>query len=180
MLNSSVNLWGFEKQTPNFWQNARRLFRDPHWAITVPFPKSVDWNKIQASSQKSDETIHDYYNRLQIVLKENSDPPSDVDFTQAAFNSMFTNPLNWDLSLLKDSDGMADNIHCRFGQFGKASWSHVRWVTQNKKTLKLFIFHSGKWRFLYKTPNLLVSAIIETIQDIGEKIVTNLSISGTF
>lgn len=37
--------------------------------------------------QKSDEAVHNLYSRLQIVLKDNSDLPSDVDSTQVAFNS---------------------------------------------------------------------------------------------
>lgn len=35
-----------KKQIPNFWQNARTLVGDLHWAITVAFLKPVDWNKI--------------------------------------------------------------------------------------------------------------------------------------
>lgn len=52
----------------------------------MAFPKSVDWNKIQAYTQKPVESIHDYYNRLQIVFKENSGLPLDVEFNQVAFN----------------------------------------------------------------------------------------------
>lgn len=63
-------------------------------------PKPADWNKIQAHTQKSDETVHDYYNQLHIIFKENSDIPLDIDFTQVDFNTMFTNGLNWDSSLL--------------------------------------------------------------------------------
>lgn len=32
------------------------------------FPKSAEWNKIPACSQKSDEAVHDYYDCLQIVF----------------------------------------------------------------------------------------------------------------
>ena len=38
--------------------------------------------------------------RLQIVFKENSGLPSDIDSSQVAFNSMFINGLNLDLPLL--------------------------------------------------------------------------------
>lgn len=82
-----------EKQTHNFWQNAKTFARDLHQAITVVFPKTVDWNKIQACSQKSDEPVNDYYNQRQIVFKESSCLSSDVDSTQVAFNSMFINGL---------------------------------------------------------------------------------------
>ena len=44
--------------------------------------------------------MHDYYSRLQIIFKENSGLPMDVESTWVAFNSMFINELNWDLSLL--------------------------------------------------------------------------------
>lgn len=47
-----------------------------HWTIPRAFPKPVDWNKIQFCNisyiQKSDEPVHDYYDRLQIFFKENS------------------------------------------------------------------------------------------------------------
>ena len=70
-----------------------------HWAIPRAFPKPVDWNRIQACTQKSDETVHDCYSWLQIIFKENSDFPSDVDSTQVGFSSMFISGLNWHLSL---------------------------------------------------------------------------------
>lgn len=47
-----------------------------HWTNPRAFPKPVDWNKIQFCNisyiQKSDEPVHDYYDRLQIAFKENS------------------------------------------------------------------------------------------------------------
>ena len=42
----------------------------------------------------SEEHLHDYYNLLQIIFKENSGLPLDVDSTRVAFNSMFINGLN--------------------------------------------------------------------------------------
>ena len=45
----------------------------------------VDWNKIQACPQKSEETVRKYYNQLHIVFKENSGLPSDVDSSQVVF-----------------------------------------------------------------------------------------------
>ena len=66
----------------------------------MAFPKPVDWNKIQACTQKSGESAHGYYNQLQIVFKGNSGFPSHVDSTWGAFNSMFTNGLNRDFPLL--------------------------------------------------------------------------------
>lgn len=66
----------------------------------MAFPKPVDWNRIQACTQKSDDPIHDYYNQLQIVLKENSTLLSDVDSTWVSINPMFINGLNWVLSFL--------------------------------------------------------------------------------
>ena len=50
--------------------------------------------------KKPDEPAHDYYNQLQIVFKENSGLPLNVESTQVAINSMFINILNQDLSLL--------------------------------------------------------------------------------
>ena len=55
---------------------------------------------MQACKQKSDELFHDYYNPLWNVIKGNFGLPSNIDSTQVALNSMFTNVLlNWDLSL---------------------------------------------------------------------------------
>lgn len=64
------------------------------------FPKSVNWNKIRACTQKPNEPVHDYYNLLLIFFKKNSGLLSDVDSTQISFNLMFINGLNQDLSLL--------------------------------------------------------------------------------
>ena len=50
------------------------------------FPKSVGWNKIQSCAQKSDEPVHEYYNPLQTVFKENFGLSTDVDSTWVAFN----------------------------------------------------------------------------------------------
>lgn len=44
--------------------------------------------------------VRDYYGRLQIVFKENSGLPVDIEFTREAFSSMFPNGLDSDLSLL--------------------------------------------------------------------------------
>ena len=74
--------------------------RQFHQVISMAFPKPVDWNRIQACTQKSDDPIHDYYNQLQIVLKENSTLLSDVDSTWVSINPMFINGLNWVLSFL--------------------------------------------------------------------------------
>lgn len=79
------------------------------------FPKSFDWNKIQACTQKSDESVHEYYNWFQIIFKEKSDLPSDVDSTQVAFNSVYQwaelRPFS---SSNKDEDGMGNYVHSRF------------------------------------------------------------------
>lgn len=48
---------------------AQAIAKRLHQVIPRAFPKPVDWNKIQTSSQKSDEPAHEYYNQLQIVLK---------------------------------------------------------------------------------------------------------------
>ena len=87
-----------EKQTPSFWQEVRTRWKPPP-AITVVFPKPVDGNKIQVFTQKSDEPVHDYYNWLHIVFKENSGLPSDVETTEIPLISILTNGLNQDLSL---------------------------------------------------------------------------------
>ena len=49
---------------------------------------------------KSNKPVHEYYNLLQNVFEENYDLPPDVDSIWVAFNSMFINELNQDLSLL--------------------------------------------------------------------------------
>lgn len=61
-----------------------------HWAITAAFP-----NKIQACTQKPDEPVHDYYNQLQIIFKENSYLTVHAESTQVAFHFMFISKLTW-------------------------------------------------------------------------------------
>ena len=76
------------------YDQARPIPRQLHQAVPRVSPKPVDWNKTQVYTQKSDETVHDYYNQLQVIFKENSGLPLDVDSTQVVFNSMFINGLN--------------------------------------------------------------------------------------
>lgn len=51
---------------------ARTLAENPHREIAAAFPKPVNWNKIQACTQKSDEPVGENYNQFQIVFKENA------------------------------------------------------------------------------------------------------------
>lgn len=48
-----------EKQTPDYWEEARKLARKLHRAIPKAFPKAVDWSKILDCSQRPDESIND-------------------------------------------------------------------------------------------------------------------------
>lgn len=54
---------------------------------------------MQACTQ-SEEPVRDCCNRLQIIFKENSGLPLDVDPTQVVFNCLFINRLNYDRFLL--------------------------------------------------------------------------------
>lgn len=74
---------------------ARRL----HLAIPRAFPKSVDWNKIQACTQKPAKSVHDYHSRLHSVFRENSGLPINVESSMVGFKSVFINGLNRDRSL---------------------------------------------------------------------------------
>ena len=48
------------EQNPTFWQEARTLIENLHWAMTVAFPKLIDWNEMQPYTQKSDDySVHD-------------------------------------------------------------------------------------------------------------------------
>lgn len=89
-----------EKQTSNYWEEARELARKLHRAIPEAFPRFIDWSKIHTCSQSTDESVRDYYNRFQVVFKENSGLPSDIDSTCVSFNSLFVNGLNKNLSIL--------------------------------------------------------------------------------
>lgn len=71
-----------------------------HEAVPRAFPKAIDWNKIQACTQKPNEFVHNYYNRLQTVFKENPGIPLSEDSTKVGFNSVFVSGLNQALSLL--------------------------------------------------------------------------------
>lgn len=44
--------------------------------------------------------MHDYYNRLEVIFKENSGLPSDTESTKVPLNSVFRNVLDEDLALL--------------------------------------------------------------------------------
>ena len=57
-------------------------------AIPLAFPKPVDGDKIQACTQRTNEPMHDNYNRLKIVFKENFRCPSDTESTRG-FLTMF-------------------------------------------------------------------------------------------
>ena len=63
-----------------------------HEAIPHAFLEATSWNKIQSCTQP-EKAVHDYYNMLQIVFKENSVLPSDVGSTQVVFSSLFVNGL---------------------------------------------------------------------------------------
>lgn len=56
--------------------------------------------RVRLASRSLMSSWHDYYSQFQIVFKENSGLRLDVESTRLAFNSMFINRLNWDLSLL--------------------------------------------------------------------------------
>ena len=86
-----------EKQTPNFWREARAFSQEIDPALRVAFLKPIDWNKIQVSSQKSNEPSYNYYNQPGF-FRENSHLPSDVESAWVAFSSMFVDMLNWHLS----------------------------------------------------------------------------------
>lgn len=60
-----------------------------HRAVTAAFPKPVDWNKVQACTQKPDEPDRNYYNQLQTVSKEDSGPPLEAESTWEAFNYIY-------------------------------------------------------------------------------------------
>ena len=57
------------------YDQAQAIARQLPRAMPRAFPKPTDWNATQARAQKPDEPVHDYYNRLQIVFKENSGLP---------------------------------------------------------------------------------------------------------
>lgn len=92
--------YSWEARLLSLYDQAQAIPGRLHHIVPGVSLKPADWNKIQAHTQKSDETVHDYYNQLHIIFKENSDILLDVDFTQVAFNTMFVNGLNWAFSLL--------------------------------------------------------------------------------
>ena len=58
-------------------------------AIPLSLPKPVDGNKIQACTQRTNEHMHDYFNRLEIAFKENFRCPIDTESTTAAALTLF-------------------------------------------------------------------------------------------
>ena len=70
--------WRGLESKPLNRQKAWALAENLHQATAAAFPKSVNGNKIQACTQKSDEPVHNYCNWVQIIFKENSGLPADV------------------------------------------------------------------------------------------------------
>lgn len=68
-----------EKQTFSSGKEAREAQKLQ--VISKAFPKPVNWRNTQTCLQNSDESVHDDYNRLQVILKENSGLPSYVNST---------------------------------------------------------------------------------------------------
>ena len=107
--------------------------------ISMAFSKPVDWNRIQACTQKSDNPIHDYYNQLQIVLKENSTLLSDVDSTWVSINPclLLKHKLNWVLSfLVKRTRTEWETISSIFSSSGNPAHSDSRWITEKEDYLQ--------------------------------------------
>ena len=75
----SLELQLRDQPTNLLCDHAQAIARQLHGAIPRAFSKSVDWNEIQPCTQNSNEPVHDYYNWLQIIFKENLGLPSDVD-----------------------------------------------------------------------------------------------------
>ena len=96
----SLEVQPWDQPTNLLYDQAQAINKWLHWAIPRAFPKPVDWNKIQACTQKSDEPVYDSYNRFHIIFKANSGLSSDVDSTHVACNSMFSNRLTQNISLL--------------------------------------------------------------------------------
>lgn len=115
ILKSSLELQ-IRDQSTNVYDQAWAITSQLYGAIPRAFPKPIVWNKIQACKQKSDELFHDYYNPLWNVIKGNSGLPSNIDSTQVALNSVFTNVLlNWDLSLrVKRTRMKWETVYFRF------------------------------------------------------------------
>ena len=66
----SLELQLGDQPTNLLHDQVRDMAKRLHRAILRAFPKPVDWNKLQACIQKSEETVHNYYNRLQIKKKK--------------------------------------------------------------------------------------------------------------
>ena len=77
-----------------------------HEAILCIFPKATDWNKIHTCTQNLGKPVYDCYNKFQIVFKENSGLPLDVDSTPMACNYLFANGFCHEFSLLVKRNGM--------------------------------------------------------------------------
>lgn len=94
---------------------------------------------------------------------------------------MFTNRLNWDLSLLINRTRVewGNHVHIRFDQFGKSACLYSRWITWKKKS-KILNFQLWQTKVPINNQNLLVSVIVAKSQDTGEEFLINLSTSGDF
>lgn len=92
-------------QTEQSWEQAQHLAISLHRAVPKAFPRRADWTKIDACTQKTNESVYDFYNRFKHVFEENfgfgtyciSD--SSVNST---FNYLFVKHLTPRLSQLVD------------------------------------------------------------------------------
>ena len=85
------------------YDQSQAIARWLHWTICRAFPKSVDWNKIQTYTQKSDKSAHEYYNWLQNVFKWNSHLPSNVESIWAVFKFLLLLLISFELWCWEDS-----------------------------------------------------------------------------
>lgn len=79
--------------TWNLFENYIKQFLRPSEGLSIGV-------KLTLCSHWPDESVHDYYNRFQVVFKENSGLPSDINTTRVIFNSLFVSELNKNLSFL--------------------------------------------------------------------------------
>lgn len=137
------------------WEIASQCYE----AIHSTFLKTTHLNKCSLNT-KPDKLVHDFYNWLQIVFREKSRLPSEVDFTPAA------NDLNRDISLLVKRTSMEWETA---STPDLVNFANQPLSTPQGRLTKFLTFNSYKQRLLNETRNLLVSAIIAKSQYIRKK-----------
>ena len=91
-MDKRSKLEDFHKHEPHDLEECGDIPRNVHKAIPVVFPRKIDWAKVHQCKQKPEESIFDYFERLEKTFKQHSgmapessqDHPNDSIFLEGS------------------------------------------------------------------------------------------------